>query len=39
MLYITYNEITPEEFRSYQKDKLVKILPNATILDEKPLTY
>ena len=37
--YITYNEITPAEFKSYKKDELIKILPNATILDEKPLTF
>ena len=37
--YITYNDITPDEFKSYKKDELLKIIPNAKIIDEKPLTH
>jgi hypothetical protein len=37
--YITYNEITPEYFKSYTKEELVKILPNARIIKEVPLTH
>jgi putative sugar O-methyltransferase len=37
--YITYNDITPECFRSYKKDELIKILPNAKIIEEIPKTH
>ena len=37
--YITYNDITPEYFKSYKKDELVKLLPNAKIFEEKPKTH
>jgi len=37
--YITYNDITPEEFRTYKKDELLKIIPNSHIIEEKPLTF
>jgi len=36
--YITYNDLTPEEFRSYKLDELLKIIPNSKIMAEKPLT-
>jgi N-acetyl-gamma-glutamylphosphate reductase len=36
--YITYNEISPSYFKSYKSEELVKIIPNARIIDEKPLT-
>jgi hypothetical protein len=37
--YITYNEITPESFRSYKKDDLVKIIQNSKIIEETPKTH
>lgn len=37
--YITYNEITPAEFRSYKADELVAMIPGARILPEQPLTH
>jgi phospholipid N-methyltransferase len=37
--YITYNDITPEDFRSYKKEELVKMLPDAKIFEEKPRTH
>ncbi|WP_022668335.1 putative sugar O-methyltransferase [Desulfospira joergensenii] len=37
--YITYNEITPKEFKSYKADELAAIIPGAQILEEKPLTH
>jgi hypothetical protein len=37
--YITYNEITPEYFKSYNKNELVKIIPNSHIIEEIPLTH
>lgn len=37
--YITYNEITPKEFRSYKSDELVAIIPDSKILKEEPLTH
>ena len=37
--YIIYNDITPEWFRSYKKDELVKIIPNARITEETPKTH
>lgn len=36
--YITYNEITPEEFNSYKANELIKIIPGSIILKEEPLT-
>jgi putative sugar O-methyltransferase len=37
--YITYNEITPDEFRAYKKDELIRIIPNSYIIEEIPQTY
>ena len=37
--YITYNEITPEEFNSYKADELINIIPGSEILKEEPLTH
>lgn len=37
--YITYNEITPEEFKSYKADELAGMINGAVILEEEPLTY
>jgi putative sugar O-methyltransferase len=37
--YITYNEITPEEFCSYKLEELINIIPGAKIFKEEPLTY
>ena len=37
--YITYNDISPESFKSYKKEELLKIIPNSRIIDEKPLTH
>lgn len=37
--YITYNDVTPPEFNSYKKDELIRSIPNAKIVAEKPLTH
>ncbi len=37
--YITYNEITPPDFKSYKKEELIKIIPDSKIIDEIPLTH
>ena len=37
--YITYNEITPEEFRSYKLNEIKEIIPGAKIFEEEPLTH
>ncbi|MDR0713133.1 MAG: putative sugar O-methyltransferase [Bacteroidales bacterium] len=37
--YITYNEITPEYFKSYKKEELLKIIPHSRIIEEMPLTH
>ena len=37
--YITYNEITPREFRSYKSDELLSLIPGSKILKEEPLTH
>jgi phospholipid N-methyltransferase len=37
--YITYNEITPDYFRSYKQNELIKMIPNSSIIEEKPLTH
>jgi hypothetical protein len=37
--YITYNEISPDSFRSYKRDELLKIIPNSRIIEEVPLTH
>jgi putative sugar O-methyltransferase len=37
--YITFNEITPEHFKSYTREELLNIIPNSRIIDEKPLTH
>jgi hypothetical protein len=36
--YITYNENTMDNFNSYKKEDLLKIIPNSRIIDEVPLT-
>jgi len=36
--YITYNDTTPDWFKSYKKNELVKIIPNSKILEEIPKT-
>jgi len=37
--YITYNEITQEEFDSYTSDELVAMIPGSRIFKEEPLTH
>lgn len=37
--YLTYNAITPPEFRSYAAADLIATLPGARRLDETPLTH
>ena len=37
--YITYNDISPDYFKSYKREELLKIIPNSRIIDEKPLTH
>lgn len=37
--YITYNEITPEEFRSYKSEELITLIPESVKLQENPLTH
>jgi putative sugar O-methyltransferase len=37
--YITYNEITPAEFNSYKAEELLRIIPGAHSVDERPLTH
>jgi len=37
--YITYNDISPVNFRSYKKEELLKIIPNSHIIEEVPLTH
>jgi hypothetical protein len=37
--YITYNEITPQEFKSYKSAELIEIIPGSRIVKEEPLTY
>jgi putative sugar O-methyltransferase len=37
--YITYNEITPEYFKTYKKNELISIIPNSYIIEEMPLTH
>jgi len=37
--YLTYNEITPDNFKTYTKDDLINIIPNSHIVDEEPLTH
>jgi hypothetical protein len=37
--YITYNEITPEEFNSYKLDELLRIIPGSKVFKEEPLTH
>jgi len=36
--YMTYNEITPDEFNSYKSNELAAMIPDARILEETPLT-
>lgn len=35
--YITYNEISPANFKSYNRDELLKIIPNSRIIAEDPI--
>lgn len=37
--YITYNDISPANYRSYKKEELLKIIPNSRIIEEIPLTH
>jgi putative sugar O-methyltransferase len=37
--YITYNETTPEYFKSYKKDELIKTIPNAKVIEENSKTH
>jgi len=37
--YITYNEITPAEFNSYKAEELLRIIPGARSIEERPLTH
>jgi putative sugar O-methyltransferase len=37
--YISYNEITPADFRSYRARELAATIPGATIVAEEPLTH
>jgi hypothetical protein len=37
--YITYNEITPPQFRSYKAEELLALIPGATRIKEEPLTH
>lgn len=37
--YITYNDISPPHFRSYKVDELLRVVPAAQSLEEKPLTH
>lgn len=36
--YITFNEISPEYFKSYKRAELLTLIPNSRIVEEKPLT-
>jgi phospholipid N-methyltransferase len=37
--YITYNNISPEYFKSYKREELLNLIPNSYIIEEKPLTH
>jgi len=37
--YITFNEISPEHFKSYKSEELLQIIPDSRIIEEKPLTH
>jgi hypothetical protein len=37
--YITYNEVTPAEFHSYNKQELIEIIPDSVIIEEIPSTH
>ena len=37
--YITFNQISPEYFKSYKREELLEIIPNSCIIEEKPLTH
>lgn len=37
--YITYNEISPDSFKSYKRDELLRIIPDSRIIEEIPLTH
>jgi hypothetical protein len=37
--YITFNEVTPPEYRSYRADELLAMIPGAAIRPEQPLTH
>jgi hypothetical protein len=36
--YITYNEINPAEFNSYNINELIRMIPGSRIMKEEPLT-
>jgi len=37
--YITYNEIAPEDFNSYNSEELIEMIPGSRIMEEKPATH
>jgi len=37
--YITYNEIQPAKFRSYEANELVELIPRSRKINEEPLTH
>jgi len=37
--YITYNRITPPEFKSYNPNELLELIPRSEIIPEEPLTH
>jgi hypothetical protein len=37
--YITYNQLTPPHYRSYDRDELVEIIDGARVIPEAPLTW
>lgn len=36
--YITYNDINPASFNSYKRDELLSIIPDSSVMEERPLT-
>lgn len=37
--YITYNQISPDSFRSYTSDELLELIPGSVRINEVPLTH
>ena len=37
--YITYNQLTPPHYRSYNRDELVEMIDGARVIPEVPLTW